>query len=98
MRRGAITIQLGELEFAIRPLTLGQIQDIEPALLSGREEVENPLQVSLTIVGVALRRDYPDIDLLEVEATGKELAAATRQILQHGGFLDGAEPGEEVAA
>ena len=102
MRPQSITLHLGAEHWQVRPLTLGQIQRIEP-LLSPEAQRTGSLAAATEIVAVALSRDHAQIaeKLHEVEATTGEIAAAMRAVLRFAGFIasDAAEasPGEVQA-
>jgi hypothetical protein len=95
LRKKPVTIELGEKTFEIRPLTLRQVQEIEPLLLSVSD---SNIATALKIVEVALRRNSPEdaAGILDVEATAPEIAKAMAEILKLGGFIEGGpEKGEE---
>ncbi len=100
MRPTSKAIRLGAREWSIRPLTLHQIQEIEPILMAGASETKGNISAALAIVAIALRRDDAEAasSLGDVEATAPEIAAAMAVILRLGGFLPAAEgdgaPGE----
>ena len=58
MRTRTETIRLGEHEWAVRPLTLRQVQEIEPILLAGAPEATGNVSAAMAIVAIALRRDH----------------------------------------
>lgn len=98
MRMSAQTIVLGEKEWTIRPLTLAQVQEIEPILMESTFESKGHISAALSVVAIALRRDHPDAAqaLLEIEATASEIAAAMGIVLKLGGFVEissSTEPG-----
>lgn len=89
MRRHAIVIRLGAREWSVRPLTVMQVQAIEPVLAdASRGEVSN-LGAAVSILRIALMRDHPEdaSTLDEVEAAAREISAAMADILRLGGFL-----------
>ncbi len=101
MRPRPETIRLGEREWTVRPLTLRQVQEIEPILMESASVTKGNVTAALTIVAIALRRDHAEAaaPLGDVEATAPEIGAAMATILRLGGFLpvtaDGdAGPGE----
>lgn len=60
MRRHAIVIRLGAREWSVRPLTVMQVQAIEPVLAdASRGEVSN-LGAAVSILRIALMRDHPE--------------------------------------
>jgi hypothetical protein len=104
MRVGAETIVLGEQQWTIRPLTLAQVQAIEPILMESTFESKGHISAAMFIVAIALRRDHPEAasTLSEIEATASEIGAAMAVVLKLGGFVEtssGTEPrpGEAVA-
>jgi hypothetical protein len=97
-------IRLGAHEWLVRPLTLRQVQEIEPILLSSATETRGNVAAAIAIVAIALRRDHADAvpSLGEIEATAPEIGAAMATVLRLGGFIEtaahrGAEPGEAHA-
>ncbi|WP_395664653.1 hypothetical protein [Methylocella sp.] len=99
MRPSARSIVLGGRTFTVRPLTLRQVQEIEPILLGASGgETGGHVAAALAILVVALRRDDPQAaeTLGEIEATAPEAAAAMEVVLRLGGFLPAgdAAPGE----
>ncbi len=89
MRPQPEVIQLGAHEWRIRPLTLAQVQAIEPILMSAQEEKGN-VAAAIGIVTIALARDHASAaeTLSEIEATAAEIAAAMTTVLRLGGFID----------
>ncbi|MDF2600614.1 MAG: uncharacterized protein K0Q54_3437 [Methylobacterium brachiatum] len=92
------TIALGGKTWTVRPLTLRQVEVLEP--LVARGSGESPFAYGLAVVSAALARDHePDIaGLRDLEATSADLAEATRAVLILAGYLPGADPGEAGAA
>lgn len=88
MRPQPITLHLGGEHWQVRPLTLGQIQRIEP-LLSPETQRAGSLAAATEIVAVALSRDHAEIakKLHEAEATTSEIAVAMRAVLRLAGFI-----------
>lgn len=94
-------IQLGEREWLVRPLTLRQVQEIEPILMAGDRDSKGSVAAAVCIVEIALRRDHAEAAdaLADIEATAPEIAAAMAAVLRLGGFIevcseDGAERGD----
>ena len=101
MRPQPIKIALGGEEWQVRPLTLAQIQRIEP-LLTPEAQHTGSLKAASEIVRTALERDHPQAasGLPEIEATAGEIATAMRSVLRLGGFItseDDASSGEGQA-
>lgn len=100
MRLQPQTITLGEQSWSLRPLTVGQVQRIEPLLQAGAEPAAT-LWSAAAILGVALERDHPEAAarLAEVEAGAPEIARAMAVVLRLGGFLpaEGTAQGEVLA-
>lgn len=96
------TITLGSKSWTVRPLTLRQVEALEP--LVARGSGESPFAYGLAVVSAALARDHEaDIaGLRDLEATSADLAEATRAVLILAGYLPsfsaGADPGEARAA
>lgn len=98
MRLGPQTIALGTRSWTVRPLTLAQVQAIEP-LLFATADARGTVAAAVAILKVALGRDHPDTaaGLDEIEAGAPEISAAVATVLRLGGFLpDGGDhlPGE----
>jgi hypothetical protein len=98
------TIRLGPHEWQVRPLTLRQVQEIEPLLMSNAAETKGNVAAAIAIVAIALRRDHADAaaSLCDIEATAPEIGAAMATVLRLGGFIEtpthgDAEPGEAQA-
>jgi hypothetical protein len=104
MRLHPEVIRLGSYEWVVRPLTLRQVQEIEPILMDGAVGVKGNFGSALAIVGIALRRDDPDdaARLWDIEATAPEIGAAMGAVLRLGGFIRsddlGVPPSGEVLA
>jgi len=96
MRPRSETIRLGAREWRVRPLTLRQVQEIEPILMTGVSEPKGNVAAAMAIVAIALRRDHPESadQLSDIEATAPEIAVAMAAILRLGGFLDGSTDGD----
>jgi len=103
MRPQPITLQLGGEDWRVRPLTLAQIQRIEPLLLPEAQRAGTSIAAATEIIAVALERDHPQAaqKLHEIEATAGDIAAAMQAVLRLAGFIpsDQAEtpPGEGQA-
>ena len=78
MRPRPETIRLGAREWPVRPLTLRQVQEIEPILMSSTAETKGNVTAALAIVAIALGRDHADAAALpgDIEATAPEIGAA----------------------
>jgi len=93
------TITLGGRDYAIRPLTLGQLRVVLPAFARAATlGAADGVDAAIDILAAALARDHRDLTreaLLEVEATPHELAAAVVRIAALSGLVpkEGA-PGE----
>ncbi|WP_457105918.1 hypothetical protein [Methylobacterium sp. P5_C11] len=87
------TIMLGSKTWTVRPLTLRQVEALEPLVAGGSGE--SPFAYGLAVVSAALARDNaPDIATLrDLKATSADLAEATRAVLILAGYLPGADPG-----
>lgn len=106
MRMQPTTIHLGARHWLVRPLTLAQVQAIEPLVFGSAEAKVGTVAGAIAILRVALGRDHAVAasTLDEVEAGAPEIAAAMAQVLRLGGFLPysagdegGAAPGEAGA-
>ena len=92
MRMGPATITLGERAWRIRPLTLAQVQAIEPLL--GQAGTAGTVAAAVAILRVALARDHAEAaaTLDEVEAGAPAIASAMTAVLRLGGFLPAEDP------
>lgn len=101
MRLPPETIALGDKSWRVRPLTVAQVQGIEPLLLASAEARTGTVAGAVAILRVALARDHAEAlaGLDEIEASAADIAAAMGQVLRLGGFLpkEGASPGEAPA-
>jgi hypothetical protein len=90
MRPGPETIRLGTHEWPVRPLTLRQVQEIEPILMSSAAEKKGNVAAAMAIVAIALGRDHADAAALlgDIEATAPEIGAAMATVLRLGGFME----------
>ncbi len=97
MRPRPETIRLGEHEWQVRPLTLRQVQDIEPILMTCAEEPKGNIAAAMAIVAIALGRDHAEAaaSLGDVEAIAPEIGAAMATILRLGGFLETPRNGDD---
>jgi hypothetical protein len=88
MRPRPETIRLGAREWPVRPLTLRQVQEIEPILMSSTAETKGNVAAALAIV--AMGRDHADAAALlgDIEATAPEIGAAMTTVLRLGGFIE----------
>jgi hypothetical protein len=93
MRPRPETIRLGAREWPVRPLTLRQVQEIEPILVSSAAETKGNVAAALAIVQIALGRDHADAAaaLGDIEATAPEIGAAMATVLRLGGFIESAQ-------
>ena len=88
-RPGPQTITLGAHSWSVRPLTLAQVQAVEPLLFAAGADARGTVASALAILKVALERDHPQAaaDLGGIEAGPPEVAAAVAIVLRLGGFL-----------
>lgn len=96
MRVQPETIELGGHEWVIRPLTLRQVQEIEPILMESALGGKGNVGSAMEIVAIALRRDHPEVaaKLADVEATAPEVGAAMSAVLRLGGFIQAEASGD----
>jgi len=90
MRLQPETIRLGVREWLVRPLTLRQVQEIEPILMSSAAETKGNVAAAMAIVAIALGRDHAEAtsSLGDIEATAPEIGAAMATVLRLGGFVE----------
>jgi hypothetical protein len=95
MRPQTETIALGERKWLVRPLTLKQVQEIEPILMASAETANGNVAAAIAIVAIALRRDHSEAaeTLTDIEATAPEIGAAMSAVLRLGGFIEGQNRG-----
>lgn len=100
MRPEPVTIQLGDEEFKLRPLTLAQVRKIEQLVLSGKDKTseQGMLAWSIEVILIGLSRDFPDKKEDDIEATSVQIGEAVRQIMEIGGFKGPAQSGEMMPA
>lgn len=94
MRPQSITIKLGDAQWRVRPLTLRQVQEIEPLLV--REGASHgSVATAIEIVSIALSRDHPEAanGIHDIEASVREIGAAMSEVLRIGGFIASGETG-----
>lgn len=91
MRPHPETIRLGVEEWLVRPLTLRQVQDIEPILIASATDARSNVRAAIEIVSIALQRDHAEAAsrLADVEATASDIGAAMTKVLRLGGFIEG---------
>ncbi len=95
----ATTVTLSGRDYAIRPLTLGQLRVVLPAFArAARLNAAEGIDAAIDILAAALARDHATLNrdaLLELEMLPAELAAAVARIAELSGLVpkDGA-PGE----
>ncbi len=102
MRLQPETIRLGAHAWIVRPLTLAQVQAIEPLLFAAGDLPTGSVASAVAILRVALARDHAEAaaSLDEVEAGAPAIAAAMASVLRLGGFLPARgepSPGEAEA-
>ena len=98
MRPQPIVLHLGGHDFHVRPLTLAQVQRIEPLLATQAQRPGASIAAASEIVAISLERDHPQAaaTLGDVEATAAEIAAAMRAVLRLAGFIT-SENGEAAS-
>lgn len=90
------TITLGARDYAIRPLTLGQLRVVLPAFAhAAKLGAADGIDAAVDILAAALARDHASLTrdaLLDLEATPHELASAVARIAELSGLVpkDGA--------
>ena len=91
MRVPAQMIRLGEQSWSVRPLTLAQVQAIEPLLFD--QSGAGTVAAAVAIIRVALARDYAEAlaTLDNVEAGAPDIARAMASVLRLGGFISNVE-------
>lgn len=89
MRPQPIMLRLGAQEWRVRPLTLRQVQEIEPWLLAPDQSAGHSIATAVKIIAIALMRDHQEAadKLDEIEASAQEIAAAMGEVLRLGGFI-----------
>lgn len=82
------TIRLGAKSWTLRPLTCRQVEQIETLVLQA--STANNMTRSMQVIAAALSRDHSEdaAGLWDVEATRKEIDAASAAILRMGGWIE----------
>ncbi len=100
MRAKPQTIVLGDREWQVRPLTVAQVQAVEPLLFASAVS-SGTVAAAVAIIKIALARDHAEAaaQLDDIEAGATEIAAALACVLRLGGFVasEDASPGEAGA-
>ncbi len=85
------TIRISAREFALRPLTLGQLREILPAFARAAGLAkEEAIDAAIDILAAALSRDAPEMTrdaLLDAEMLPSELVAAIDTIARLSGLV-----------
>ncbi|MGH6836540.1 MAG: hypothetical protein ACREC9_13590 [Methylocella sp.] len=102
MRPAPETIALGEKNWLVRPLTLRQVQEIEPISQAISRGECGHIEGIVKMLAAALRRDHHgDIEgLLDIEAPIGEVRAAMAAVMRLSGLVEAKEGGlgEALAA
>jgi len=84
------TITLSNRDYAIRPLTLGQLRVVLPAFArAAKLGAADGIDAAIDILAAALSRDHRDLNrdaLLELEMLPAELASAVARIAELSGL------------
>jgi hypothetical protein len=98
MKPAPKTITLGERTWTVRPLTLAQLEELEPVVQAG--PAMSQVAYGLAVVAAGLRRDHPEdaAAIRDLEATAGELATASAAVLTLGGYIQEQALGEARAA
>lgn len=93
MRLQPVDVVLGDQRWTVRPLTLAQVQALEPLVFGSAEAKAGSMAAAIGILRVALSRDHKAAAdrLEEVEAPATEIARAMAGVLRLGGFLPSAD-------
>ncbi len=96
MRPSPEVIRLGAHEWLVRPLTLRQVEEIEPILIPDPSQPKGNVASAIAIVTIALKRDYPEAAaaLADLEATAQQIGAAMATVLRLAGFIEAPKDGE----
>ena len=94
--REPIELVFGAEKFKIKPLTIGQVERIEKALISTDMQLGGA-EIAHKVVKIAMSRDHAAVDVAELECDTQALAVALANVLRLGGFVP-AKPGELSAA
>ena len=94
-----ITIGLGEAEFTVSAMNLGQLEDAMPAILSLRGgDPAGQITALLNVLQIALREAYPDVNVRKLQADLAGLKTAFSAVMDISGFETKAvAPGEAPA-
>ncbi|MDE2229904.1 MAG: hypothetical protein KGL11_12810 [Alphaproteobacteria bacterium] len=97
------TIALGGRDYALRPLTLGQLRVVLPAFArAAKLNAADGIDAAIDILAAALARDHASLTrdaLLELEVLPADLAAAVARIAELSGLVpkEGDGTGESPA-
>ena len=94
--REPITLIFGEQNFQVRPLTLGQLEQLEE-LFAHQPLAGGSTKVARAAIKIALSRSHAEIDVNELECDVRELPRQMEAIMRLGGFVSG-NMGEAPAA
>lgn len=84
---------LGGKAYNIRPLTIGQLRTILPAVSRTGSADGSAIDSTLSIIHAALMRDHTMsfADLCEIESTPAEIAKACNEVLKLAGLVPAGE-------
>jgi len=102
------TITLGGQTFTVRPLTIGDVEDISALNAGILEDAATPQQVTARnwrvrreVIARAIQSDHPDMTadkIRDLPGNGKEIIDAHEKVLEVAGLIEpGAKPGEAKA-
>lgn len=92
-----IKVMLGEVEYEVPRLNLGEVEEYVELLLAERPKIE--LKFGIQIAEIAFRRAKPDIpDIRKIECSPKQLADATDEVFLFCGLITKAPAPGEVKA
>ena len=87
-----VTIALGGKNYAIRPLTLGQLRRVLPAFAKAGNLGQDGIDAAVEIVAAALVRDHAAVKADDIEATVGELSTAVAAIAKLSGLVSAEAP------
>ena len=89
-----LTFSIGERTFVIRPLTIGQLEDIEGVFVDGALKGKRGVRAAIEILQASLKPDYPEFKIEDVRGMKYlELQEISRAVLQFSGLVPAADAG-----
>lgn len=97
----SIKVKLGEMEYEVKELTIGQLEAIQDALFANTADGGRKSSTNREIIAAALSVDHKDaVQALQTARAGtiKQLVAAAQAVLTFGGFVEPEKASGEAQA